>query len=110
MNYSRIFAKNTKAFLSHDSHGVFAFFALLYMQPIKNFLEKFRNIIRSDKELKNKIVESIQKETSVRVSESKIKIKENTAFIQENPIVKSEIFLKKEKILIALKGLIRDLR
>ncbi len=80
------------------------------MQEIKFFLEKFKNILQGDRDLKNELIVKINKETGIILTDTRVKIKEKTAFIQEKPVVKSEIFLKKDKIIESLAGKITDLR
>ncbi len=74
------------------------------MKSIGNFFEKFKKIISDSEEGKKVLAEAIHGETGINISLEKIKIKDKIAYVSTSPVVKSEIVLKKEKILSRLAG------
>jgi hypothetical protein len=79
------------------------------MQNISSFLTKFKNIIKSDEDIKEKICLSIKNNTGIEINKSNILIRNKIATIKEKPHFKNEVFMKKEKILDELKGVISDI-
>ena len=77
------------------------------MKGIGSFFEKFKSLALRDMAKREAVSEAVYKIIGQKVS---ISIKNHIAVINGDQALKSEIFIKKEKILIALKGLIRDLR
>ena len=73
---------------------------------ILKFLEKFKKILFKKEEIYNIIIETIFKNTSIRIEINKIKIENTTIFVQVSPIILSEILINKDKILLDLKELI----
>jgi len=66
---------------------------------IKNFLDKFKNIL-FEKEEKLKIISSlVKKHTQVDLNERDIKINGTTIQLKTTPIARNEILMKKELIL-----------
>ena len=66
---------------------------------IKNFLDKFKNIL-FEKEEKLKIISlAIKKNTQIEIEGKNIKISGTTIQIKSSPLVKGEILMKKESIL-----------
>ncbi len=66
---------------------------------IKNYLDKFRNIIFSKEENYKIIIDIIKKNTSIEVETKSIQIRNHTIYIKASPLVHSEILMHKEKIL-----------
>lgn len=66
---------------------------------IKNYLDKFRNILFSKDETYRIISEIIQKNTSILIEKKNIQIKGSLIHIKASPLVKGEILMKKDKIL-----------
>jgi len=77
------------------------------MQNISSFLDKFKTIIKDDKELKNIILLVIKKNTNLQIKDSSFSVKNGIILIKEKPPIKNEIFMKKEKILNELKQLLK---
>jgi hypothetical protein len=69
------------------------------MFEIKDLLNRFSNILSSGEAKKFLIKEAVYETTGIQVSSEKIKIKNNIIFLEIKPILKNEIYLKKEKIL-----------
>jgi len=73
---------------------------------ITNFLEKFKKLIFQKEEIKNIITKVISEEIFYQLEKEKIKIKNGIIFLEGSPILRNEIMLKKNKILIKLKDLL----
>lgn len=66
---------------------------------IKNFLDKFRNIL-FEKEEKIKLISlAIKKNTGIEIEGKFIKISGTTIQIKASPLVRNEILIKKDSIL-----------
>ncbi|MFA6797407.1 MAG: hypothetical protein WCR40_01740 [Candidatus Paceibacterota bacterium] len=72
------------------------------MFDIAKYLEKFKVISCSRDFIRNSLAEVIKNICYIEIDPKKIDVKNYVARINEKPIVKSEIFLKKEKILKSL--------
>lgn len=72
------------------------------MFDIGKYLEKFTVLSTSRNYLRESVVSSIKEVCGFDIDQSKIDEKEGIIRISERPIIKSEIFLKKQKILKAL--------
>ena len=66
---------------------------------IKNYLDKFKNIISSKEEDVRIITSVIENNTSIKIDNKNIQIKKPLVFIKASPLVRGEIILKKEKII-----------
>jgi hypothetical protein len=73
------------------------------MFDIGNYLEKFKKFSQSRDFLRDSVASAIQEACKIEIDSKKIEVKEGIARISERPIIKSEIFLKKAKILAILK-------
>ena len=73
------------------------------MFDIGKYLEKFKNFSESHIFLRKIVAESIKETCLFDIEPNKIKIKESTVFIKDKPIIKTQIFIKKEKILNLIK-------
>ena len=73
------------------------------MFNISGFLEKFKKFDQNKTLQTENIINIIEKVIGVRVDKSKISIKDGVLFIQGSPILKQEIFLKKENLLPLIK-------
>jgi hypothetical protein len=69
------------------------------MFDIAKYLEKFKVLGNSRNFLRNTVAESIQEVCGITINPQNIVVKDGIARISEKPIIKSEIFLKKVKIL-----------
>ena len=84
------------------------------MLQLGQLLERFKNLPNIEKIKKQLVVEVFCK-NNIPIKIEQISIQKNTLFIKTNPILKTEIFLKKEEILEQIKknsGLItlRDIK
>ncbi|MFA6397867.1 MAG: hypothetical protein WDK96_03445 [Candidatus Paceibacterota bacterium] len=66
---------------------------------ISKFLEKFKIKLSSDDDRKDSILNIINETIGSCLEKGDIKIKNGVLFIKNSPQIKSEIFMKKEKIL-----------
>lgn len=66
---------------------------------IKDFLGKFKNILFEKEENIRNIVLVIKKDTNIEIANHSVKVSGNTIQIKTSPLVRSEILIKKEKIL-----------
>lgn len=73
------------------------------MFDIAKYLEKFKILSFSRDSLRNIVAETIKEFCKTEIDLKNIDIKEGIARISERPIIKSEIFLKKEKILSSVR-------
>lgn len=87
------------------------------MLNIGNFLEKFKNIVAPDKFVKDVLIAVIGDVAGVGVEKDDIGVRNGTIFLSIDPIIKNEIFLKKNEIMENLakklsvyKKTIRDIR
>ena len=69
------------------------------MFDIAKYLEKFKVMSNSRDFLRNAVAEAIQEICNIEINPKNIVVKEGVARVNERPIIKSEIFLKKTKIL-----------
>ncbi len=72
---------------------------------IKNYLEKFKTILFSKEENYRIISEIIKKNTGIEIEQKNIKIKGVDLYIKASPLVRNEIVINKNKILLDLKEL-----
>jgi hypothetical protein len=85
------------------------------MIELKDLLGKFRNLLLHDDYKKDAIINVLSLVVGVKLTKEDIKIKDNIIYLNLKPIFKSEIFLKKEKILQELENTLgakipRDIR
>lgn len=70
---------------------------------IKDYLNKFKIILKEKDDFYDSIIEIINNVINIKINKNNIKIKNNFIFIKSSPIIKSEIFINKDKILSLLK-------
>ena len=76
------------------------------MKKIEDFLDKFKRLIKYDKEVKAVIRKAIKDIVGVELEDKDIKIQNKIIYIKTSPQAKSEIFIKKERfILNVIKGI-----
>ena len=75
---------------------------------IANFLEKFKKILFQGEGINKVIVEIITKKTSYSIELSMIKVKGTIIYLESSPMLRSEILMHKESILIELNKTIPD--
>lgn len=68
------------------------------MNQISLYLKKYETIGFQEQDLKKKIIEIIQKETGVELSNNSIKINDATAVISISGAAKAELFIKRKLI------------
>lgn len=72
------------------------------MLQINQLLKRFKNITNSENVKKQLIIEIFNK-NNIPINKNQISISRNTIFLKVNPIIKTEIFLKKEEIIRQIK-------
>jgi len=75
---------------------------------IKDYLNKFKEILFSKEEIYKIIGDIIEKNISIRVEQKNISIKSNIIYIKTSPVVHNEILIHKEKILKDLSQLHKE--
>ncbi|MFA6430632.1 MAG: hypothetical protein WC229_03105 [Candidatus Paceibacterota bacterium] len=73
------------------------------MFDIAKYLEKFTVLANSRHFLRDSVQGAIKEICGIEIDPKKIEVKDFVARINERPIIKSEIFLKKNRILSSLK-------
>lgn len=69
------------------------------MFDIAKYLEKFKIMSQSRDFLRNSVSEVVKEVCNIELNPSKIEVKDYVARINDKPIIKTQIFLKKAKIL-----------
>lgn len=69
------------------------------MNSISFFLEKYKHLLNSEEALKQTVIESIFTHTRIRLTPKEISIKNGTLYVPVRPIMKNELFIKKDLIL-----------
>ena len=72
------------------------------MFDIAKYLEKFKIMSHSRFFLRDSVAEAVKDVCNIEIDPTKIEVKNYTARISAKPIVKTQIFLKKVKILEVL--------
>ena len=79
------------------------------MESISNFLEKFKKFGKPDILVREKTAEIIKKGIGIDIDNKKIKLREGVIYIETHDhLLKSEVFLKKRKILTFIQDLFKD--
>ncbi len=73
------------------------------MFDISKYLEKFKKLSEGRDFLQNSVAESIREICKIDIDPKKIVVKSGIARVNERPLFKTEIFLKKPKIMENLK-------
>ena len=73
---------------------------------IEKFLQKFKKILFSKKEVLNIISDTILKYINIKINTNQISIRNTIVKIESSPIVKNEILLHKKEIISDLNKLI----
>jgi hypothetical protein len=76
------------------------------MNPISQFLEKFKKILQTGTQVKEFFVRVLKGELNYDADTKNITIKDGVLYFNDKPIVKNEVFMKKEKILTELNQLL----
>lgn len=69
------------------------------MKEVSVFLEKFKNLLLTNKEIKDSVREVFFVVLKTEISYEQIKYKDGVIFIETTPVLKSEILIKKQEIL-----------
>jgi hypothetical protein len=69
------------------------------MFNISQYLEKFKNIGGTERNLKEALAGAVKTATGVEIEVKNIIIKNGEAIIKVSPLIKNAIYIKKEKIL-----------
>lgn len=70
---------------------------------ITSFLDKFKKILFQKEEIKNIVTKIISEEIKHPIEKDKIKLRGGVIFVEGSPVVRSEIMMKKEQILLKAK-------
>lgn len=73
------------------------------MNSISNFLEKFLRLDRDNKLKLSLILETVEQKTKLKLSKENIDIKGDNLRLNCSPIIRNEIFMRKEEIESALR-------
>lgn len=66
---------------------------------IDSYLERLRNITPPDEAVRSSAQKIIAEVAGLKLSKESISLRRGVLYIQAGPVVKSEIFLKKQKII-----------
>ena len=69
------------------------------MFNISSFLDKFSKNIKSAELYNERIMETIEKYTQIKIPKNEIEIKDCVVFIKSSPAIKNKLFIYKNKIL-----------
>ncbi len=72
------------------------------MFNIQKYLEKFSKNLKTTESDTQEIIETIERETNIRLNNSEIEIKNNIIYTKTNPSIKNKIFIFKNKIIESL--------
>ncbi|MBU6370748.1 MAG: DUF721 domain-containing protein [Patescibacteria group bacterium] len=72
------------------------------MFDIGRYLERFKKISQSRDALRTAVAEAVQEICSITINPKQVDVRDGKVVISCRPAVKTEIFLKKEKILANL--------
>lgn len=74
------------------------------MIPLNQLLERFKNLTNSEKVKKQLIIEILNK-NNIPAKIEQISLSKNNIFFKTQPIIKTEMFLRKEVILNEIKNI-----
>lgn len=70
------------------------------MIPLEQLLARFKNLTNTEKAKKELVCGAIKKIIGITIPTSTVSISKNTVFFKVSPIIKTEILLKKQEILV----------
>lgn len=73
------------------------------MKNLSEFVQKLRNKFLSEEFKKNRVKEILFEETGFDFKPENMEMREEILFLKAPPVLKSEVFIKKEKILKKIK-------
>lgn len=71
------------------------------MRSIQDLLERFKGILDTESSKKENIIEIIKDNTGIILTSKEVDVKAGKLFLKTKPIFRSEILLKKEKVMKA---------
>ena len=71
------------------------------MRSIQDLLERFKGILDTESSKKENITEIIKDSTGIILTSQELDVKAGKLFLKTKPIFRSEIILKKEKVMKA---------
>lgn len=75
------------------------------MIPITELLLRFRNIKNTEKSKKEMICREIKETTGIIIEHKQVVFSKNIIMLKVKPIIKTEIFLKKEELMKRIKSI-----
>lgn len=72
------------------------------MEQISFFLEKFKTLGLEGALSKQVFIEAVEKVLAVRLPADSVELRQDTFFVKAHPTLKSELYLKRETILVEL--------
>ena len=76
------------------------------MELLKHFLNRFSNLTLPDNSLKRIFIEILATDYKIEIKRDWLNVKQKVLIINTSPIIKSEIFMNKHKILTKLNNLL----
>jgi len=73
------------------------------MFNIEGFLERFRSFTPPNNVIREAVIGILKKETGVLVDKKHISVVNNIVYVKTKPIIKNEVFIKKQEILKELR-------
>lgn len=85
------------------------------MNPLQNFLEKFKNILSAPLAAKQSVILSIKEAVHVDIKSEDVTIKDGVIYIMATPLVRNEIYMRKRLIIKKInealsKEVVKDIR
>lgn len=77
------------------------------MKTLGLFLERYRNLVPPDRELKELLKQVVKEQTGHELKETEIAINKWTVYLKTKPAFKSELFIKQEAIQAELERLLQ---
>jgi hypothetical protein len=74
------------------------------MQNLGSFFDKFKNIITGTKFQKDAIVSIVNSISKTSIKDTNVNVKDHIIYITAHPLIRNEIFMRKQKILSELKN------
>lgn len=75
----------------------------MQLSSITSFLEKYRTKLSQEDDKQNAIVEALLSVAHVQVTSAMISVDRGTLTVNASPVIKNELFMHKEKILVAIR-------
>lgn len=70
---------------------------------IGDFLKKFKNLVPFEKTIKDNLIQIIKEETGILLPKESISFHNNVVFINTIPVIKNELFMRKQRLLSEMK-------